>query len=401
MAASSVVEADVLAPDEGPSGFRGHDTDATMMDPEGRAIPAIFHPLCAIFPAMSQVELDALTADVRANGVRRPIVMLDGMILDGRHRYLAAREAGVGYRTVAFTGADPVAFVLSENLQRRHLNESQRGSVAAKLANMKQGARTDLTPSAHVQKVEGPATPTISRAHAAELLNVSERTVNNAHAVHEKGVPELAEAMDHGLVSARAAADVAALPPERQTEIVTGGAPAVKAAAKEVREEKRVEKWRERVARLMAQADETGVGAIGRVSTQLSVAVHLAIKGRVDVAAMVASEAGVSGAGLSAAVHALTATPEQLARENREVGIVVSAIMSTAVEVEEVRETVRTLDKPVDEPLVGAWRSGWAAAVLCREPGAGLSGDEHAAALEGADAFARRFADFIAVKGER
>lgn len=60
--------------------------------------------------------------------------------------------------------------------------------VAAKLAKMEQGARTDLKPSANLQEV--------SRAQAAELLSVSERSVNTAKKVERQGAPELIEAVE-------------------------------------------------------------------------------------------------------------------------------------------------------------------------------------------------------------
>ena len=47
--------------------------------------------------------------------------------------------AGIPYKAVEFAGNDPVAFVISANLRRRHLDESQRATVAARMANLEHG----------------------------------------------------------------------------------------------------------------------------------------------------------------------------------------------------------------------------------------------------------------------
>src|SRR5271156_4360093 len=82
--------------------------------------PMRYHPLSDLFPLLEGDAYRALAEDVRDKGILDPIVTLNGMILDGRHRFLAARDCGRPYPMVEFDGDDPVAFVFSRNLVRRH-----------------------------------------------------------------------------------------------------------------------------------------------------------------------------------------------------------------------------------------------------------------------------------------
>ena len=68
--------------------------------------------------------------------------------------------------------------------------------VAAKLANIK---NSDFVCNQHSANLQSPEQ--ISRAEAANLLNVSERTVNSAKKVEQNGSPELIEQVESGNVS--------------------------------------------------------------------------------------------------------------------------------------------------------------------------------------------------------
>jgi ParB-like chromosome segregation protein Spo0J len=184
-----------------------------------------YHPLADIFPLIEGGEFEELVADIKANGLRERIVLHQGMILDGRNRYRACIESGL-FKPTSKSSAhledrkhfislpsnmDAVSFVISKNIHRRHLDESQRATAAAKLANMRQGERTDREPSANLQKV--------SQADAARLLSVSERTVADAAKVLKRGTPEIVQAVASGKLKVSQAASAAELDPADQQEV--------------------------------------------------------------------------------------------------------------------------------------------------------------------------------------
>lgn len=187
----------------------------------------MFHPLANIFPLIEGHAYNELRADVMKHGVREPIWIYEGQILDGRNRYRAASSQGVEFEVREYLGDDPVGFVVSLNLHRRHLTESQRAAVAAKLANMPLGGAQYR--SANLQ------TDQISQSDAANLLNVSTRSVASAKKVIEEAAPELVQAMDEGRASVSAASALLSLPKEHQASVATGDKKAIQQAVKTVR----------------------------------------------------------------------------------------------------------------------------------------------------------------------
>lgn len=160
-------------------------------------------------------QLQKLADDITANGLRDPIVIdVDERIVDGRNRSAACVLAGVDPTYAPFVGSDAemLSLVISSNLHRRHLTESQRAMVAAELVNIQNGHNQ------HKQNVGSAIAPPTSSKQAAATLNVSTDSVKRAKKVKSKGTPELQEAVSNGEVSVSRAAKIAELPKPEQNE---------------------------------------------------------------------------------------------------------------------------------------------------------------------------------------
>lgn len=190
------------------------------------------HPASSDVPKMSGAEWALFLADVGRRGVQEPLVVLAGtdLVLDGRHRLDAAElsEAeDVPVRYVDVPESEQVDYVIRAAICRRHLNESQRALLAAKIATVGRGRQAaDLEgANLHVQTVE----------QAAKLLNVSPRSVKSARSVLASGHEALAQAIAAGDTTVSAAAKLLDLPPAAQRDAVAGGKQGVKAATSRIK----------------------------------------------------------------------------------------------------------------------------------------------------------------------
>ena len=149
-----------------------------------------FHEIANIFPLMADTELESLITDIKTNGLIEPICLYDGKILDGRNRYVACQRAEIEPRFTRYTKDNPLGFVISLNLKRRHLNESQRAVVASRLANMEVGGDRPSKKDGNFDSANLPI-GNISQPEAAKMLNVSERRAGELipEQVREPGNP--------------------------------------------------------------------------------------------------------------------------------------------------------------------------------------------------------------------
>ncbi|WP_439392369.1 MT-A70 family methyltransferase [Bradyrhizobium sp. PMVTL-01] len=213
-----------------------------------------FHELAKLFIPIEGDEFEHLVEDIREHGIRDPITLHEGQVLDGCNRYRALVEIaktgevlgpGWGHRAnsaldaedlvpphvwftrynAAFEG-DPLKWVISKNLMRRHLDESQRSMVAADIGKLSHGGargKCSIEP--------------LSAAQRARLLSIARISVRRADQVKEHGAPELADAVRRRKVAVSTAEVLTQLPQDEQAEIVAKGEREILAKAKEINAE--------------------------------------------------------------------------------------------------------------------------------------------------------------------
>ena len=202
---------------------------------EERDTVLAFHSAANLLPLLGGPEFESLVRDIRTHGLCEPIILLEGTILDGRNRYRACKVAGIEPRFERWVprheGDTPLAFVLSRNVERRHLNESQRAMIAARLANLPDGVRQDRARGASIEA------PT-SQAEAAQRLKVSRASVQRATNVLNKGASELVAAVDRGLLRVSTASTLTELSAAEQVKVATADDPQ-RAALRVLRESRK------------------------------------------------------------------------------------------------------------------------------------------------------------------
>lgn len=182
-----------------------------------------FHPLCLLLPEPSATEYADLKTDILKNGLLDPVIRHEKKVLDGRCRYLCCLELGieptfVDFADLGFKGS-PTAYVISKNINRRHLTTEQRGIAAGKLTTLESGA--------------------LSKEEAAKLLNVSERTVTRARNVVKDAIPEVQQEVEQGMLNITQAERIAKKPAEEQPTALAEEKAKAEASQKKANETKK------------------------------------------------------------------------------------------------------------------------------------------------------------------
>ena len=201
--------------------------------------------LAAALPEMSDSDFQAFKDDIRENGQRDPISILDGEIVDGRHRDRALWELGIApFYEILPTDTDPLKFILSKHRHRRNMSTSQSAIASARIYLLSlEGSQQDSdegetkdSESAILQIAP------LTQAEAAALFGVKMRTFSDAVRVLTSECAEsLVRAADQGHIAVSDAKRVIDQPHDVQNAaakmVLEGAARTVRAAVNRILKE--------------------------------------------------------------------------------------------------------------------------------------------------------------------
>ena len=157
--------------------------------------PLQSHPFAALFPGLPPEELAQLARDIKERGQLEPIILYQGLILDGRNRYRACQIAGVKPRIEAFnpksSRRSPEEFVLSRNLRRRHLSVGQKAAIALDWSE-----QIALNPEPEKSKALG--RPKGALSEAARYIGINEQRVFEVRQIKDANLRLYAEVKTGG-----------------------------------------------------------------------------------------------------------------------------------------------------------------------------------------------------------
>jgi hypothetical protein len=222
---------EVLAQDFASSEFEAMTRGAL---PKGHFFKKI-HPFANLLPMLPVPEREALRASL-ADGQIHPVILFSGQIADGRNRARELIELRKPIRTEIFHGthAELLKYLKAENIDRRHLSFEQRLDYATRVARIPVGANQHTMGSSRelpslplsdpnetpattgLLQMEGPAQTVMTQGQAAEEYGVSVASIKRYNTVLDKGVPELAGAVQQGEIKVAVAEKIAKLPEAEQ-----------------------------------------------------------------------------------------------------------------------------------------------------------------------------------------
>jgi DNA modification methylase len=158
-----------------------------------------------LIPALTAEEFKQLEENILKDGIRDPLVLWNGYLIDGHNRYQIAFKHGLEYKTIdkEFKDESEVKeWMINNQFGRRNLSNYQRSvlaleleSVFSKRAKEQQGQRNDIKPTLAESK------PIETRKELSKIANVSHGTLDKVKVIQATATPEVKAQLSTGEVS--------------------------------------------------------------------------------------------------------------------------------------------------------------------------------------------------------
>ncbi|MFZ6861492.1 hypothetical protein ACO0K7_02555 [Undibacterium sp. Ji67W] len=226
----------------------------------------IHEALRAYIDPLTEHEYAALERSILTEGCRDALVCWGEVLIDGHNRYAICQKHQIPFKVVQndnFSNIEDVQLWMIDNhLARRSVSDFQRGMLALRKKEIITARTKHHDTSA--QSAEGETDiavpvikPTQSRQEIAREAGISSNAVVQIEKIQRTASPALVQAVRDGTISISAAAAVASLPDEAQQAAVAGGRKELQQAARQVREKIREQKAPAKIAKQVAQSEES------------------------------------------------------------------------------------------------------------------------------------------------
>jgi N6-adenosine-specific RNA methylase IME4 len=160
----------------------------------------------ALIPPLTPSEFPSLEASIVAEGCRDPLVLWDGLLLDGHNRYSICRKHHLPFHTtsLSLSGRDDAKkWVFRNALSRRNLTLYSKIVVCLRLeALLRDGAKRNLGWRKNAFQKSGKATtPLHVGKELAKLAGCSHDTISKVRLIQQKATTKQIESLVNGRAS--------------------------------------------------------------------------------------------------------------------------------------------------------------------------------------------------------
>lgn len=159
-----------------------------------------------LIPPLNDEELAMLEESIVTNGCESPLIVWDGVIIDGHNRHAICQKHGIPFAVTEkefSSREDAMLWMLRNQLGRRNLNSYQRSDLALKLeplmaseAKLRKGQRTDLGQNS------APGSQMGKTSHKlADMAGVSHDTIKKVKKLNEAADEETKGKLRRGEVT--------------------------------------------------------------------------------------------------------------------------------------------------------------------------------------------------------